>query len=293
MMTKPTIGLAMLCKNEEQALPATLERILPVIDSWTVIDTGSTDNTREIIRDTLAHLPGRLLEHDFDGFGPSRTRLLAAAKNQADYTLMLDADHTLHIDRPKPKLTADSYLLRIRDHWGGRLPLLTRSQHPFEYRGRAHSYLASDKPTTTQQTDWLSVDGGPGATRDKLERDLPLLQADFIDNPNDARTVFYLAQTHRDLDQSEQAIRFYRLRAEMNGFAEERYFARYQLGVLLGEHISFWEAAPELLKAAQERPTRVEALRALANLANSIADKTPYPKDDNLFVIESAYRKAA
>jgi len=287
-----TVGLAMLVKDEEEALPETLERIVPVIDAWTVLDTGSTDNSKEIVRETLGHLPGQLLEGEFNGFGPSRTRLLRAAAGQADYTLMLDADHTLHIHGSEPSLEADAYMVKINGNLEWRLPLLTRSSHPFEYRGAAHSYLHSDAPTRNADTDWLSVDGGPGASQEKLERDRKLLEQAFVDDPGDPRTVFYLAETYRFLHMPHEAIRFYLLRAEMRGFDEERWFARYQAGVLLGGHVEGLAGAEQLLKAWQERPSRAEALRALARLADAVADKLTQP-DDVLFVTPSAYRKAA
>ena len=288
-----TVGLAMLVKDGEETLPAAVESLLPLIDAWTVIDTGSTDNTRTIVRRALKGKPGRLLKRTFKGFGRSRSELLREARNAADYTLMIDADHTITITGDRPDLTADAYMLRIRsraDTW--RLPLLTRSSHPFEYRGAAHAYLATDQPNTREDTDWLTIHGGAGATVEKLERDLALLEADFLAHPDDARTVFYLAQTHRDLDHHEQAMFFYRLRVNMGGWQEEAYWARYQLGCLLSEHVSFAQGALELFQAWQERPTRIEALRALANAANAVADKAALP-DDALFVRTSAYRKAA
>jgi glycosyltransferase involved in cell wall biosynthesis len=290
-----TVGLAMLVKDGEQTLPATLETVLPLIDAWTIIDTGSTDRSPAIIRDTLKDKPGRLLRRDFKGFGPSRTELLSEARGAADYTLMVDADHTITVTGDRPAaLTADAYLVRIRSQADGwRLPLLTKNSHPFEYRGAAHAYLATDEPHVGEDTDWLTIHGGAGATREKLERDLGLLQAEFLAHPDDTRTVFYLAQTHRDLDHHEQAIFFYRLRASMTGgFEEEAHWARYQLGCLLSEHVSFAEGADELLRAWRERPTRIEALRALANAANAVADKAALP-NDGLFVRIDAYRKAA
>src|SRR4051812_30882446 len=191
-----TIGLAMLVKDEAEVLPASLGRILPEIDAWTVMDTGSTDNSRDIVMDTLRDLPGDLVEWPFDGFGPARTRLLSFARERADYTLMLDADHTLHIHGERPEFDADAYTVKINGPMEWRLPLLTRSRHPFEYRGAAHSYLHSDVSTSTAKTDWLSIDGGPGATREKLERDRELLEQAFADDPTDPRTVFYLARTY-------------------------------------------------------------------------------------------------
>lgn len=283
------IALVTIARDAADALPAMLESALPHVDQALIIDTGSVDDTRKIARRHGC----KVLRRKWRNFAVNRTQLLREGANLgADYLLMLDADHTLHADGDRPGLDADSYMLRIRGNLEWRLPLLTRARHPFEYRGAAHSYLASDAPTRTENLDWLSIDGGPGASREKLDRDLPLLEAEFLDQPGNARTVFYLAQTHRFLGNIDQAIGYYRLRADMGGWQEETYYARYQLGCLLCEHVSFAQGAGELLRAWNQRRTRAEALRALANAANSVADKLDQP-DDVLFVTPAAYRKAA
>jgi hypothetical protein len=287
-----TVGLAMLVKDEETTLPETLPRIRPVIDAWTVLDTGSTDSSREIVHDLLKGIPGGLVRSTFDGFGPSRTSLLHLARDRADYTLMLDADHTLHIHGDRPELEADVYTVKINGDLEWRLPLITTNSKPFEYRGVAHSYLHTDAPVRTEDTDWISIDGGRGASPQKLERDRKLLEQAFLDDPADARTVFYLAETYRFLHMPHDAIRFYLLRAEMGGFEEERWFARYQAGVLLAGHVEGLQGAEQLIRAWRERPTRAEALRALARIADTVADKLDQP-DDVLFVTPSAYGKAA
>jgi len=278
----------MLVKDEAEALPATLERIRPVIDAWTVLDTGSSDDSRDIVRQALAGLPGEVVERPFDGFGPSRTALLAAARDKADYTLTLDADHTLHVHEERPELDADAYMVKINGPLEWRLPLLTSNSKRFEYRGAAHSYLHTDEHARTEDTNWISVDGGPGASREKLDRDRRLLEQAFLEDPSDPRTVFYLARTYHDLDMTHEAIRFYLLRADMGGFDEERWYARYQAGVLIGGYVEGLQGAEQLLKAWRDRPSRAEALRALARLADTVADKLAQP-DDVLFVTPSAY----
>lgn len=291
-----TVGLAMLVRDEADTIHGALMRALQVADHVTLLDTGSKDGTLDVAREALEPLafPHTFFAADWNGFGDARTRLLTHARDSGcDYTLMLDADHVLHIDGERPALTADAYMLRVRGPMEWRLPLLTRTDHPFEYRGAAHSYLHSDQPARIESIDWLSIDGGPGATPEKLARDRRLLEQAFIEDPHDTRTVFYLAQTYRDLDEPELAIRFYLMRAEMpGGYAEERYFARYQAGVLLGQQVGCFPAFEQLVAAFRERPTRAEALRALARLADAVADKIPLP-DDRLFVFPSAYRQEA
>jgi glycosyltransferase involved in cell wall biosynthesis len=265
-----------------------------VIDAWTIIDTGSSDRTRRIVRSTMKNKPGLLLRRTFKGFGASRSELLAEARDRATYTLMLDADHTLHVDGRRPKLTADCYMLRVNGtgHLQWRLPLLTKSSHPFEYRGAAHSYLATDEPHSREPLEWLRIDGGPGATNDKLKRDRVLLEAEFLEQPDSPRTVFYLARTYDDLGEWAKAISFYRIRASMIGWDQEKYYARYRLGCLLSERVSFAQGAAELLAAWSETPSRIEALRALANAANAVADKAQIP-EDALFLRPDLYKEAA
>lgn len=278
----------MIARDEEESLPRLIEQVMPLVDSAVVVDTGSVDDTPRIAADagaTVHHRPWRNFAHN-------RTEALQLAQGTADYHLMLDADHRIEVGGElPPELTADSYLLRISsagDEW--RLPLLTRDGHPFEYRGAAHAYLASPAPTRSENLDWLIIHGGPGASVEKLERDRLLLMESFLENPNDPRTVFYLAESCRFLGRVEEAIRFYRLRANMDGFDEERYWSRYQLGMLIGAHIEGLAGCEELIAAWRERPHRAEALRALANIADAVADKLPLP-NDKLFVRTSAYRQ--
>ena len=283
----------MLVRDEADTLPRTLPPMLDLVDTWTIIDTGSRDRTRDIASALCANKPGRLLERPWVNFAVNRTELLHAAAGHADWTLMLDADHTITLTGPMPHLEADSYMIPVTSgQLSWRLPLLTRSTHPFEYRGAAHSYLASDPDATSENTDWITVSGGPGATRAKLERDRILLEHAHEHDPDDSRTVFYLAQTHRDLGNVDKAVVFYRMRSEMRGWDEERYIARYELGKLLCEHVSFSAGADELLHAWRQRPHRVEALRALANAAGNVADKYPLPTD-TLFVRPTDYRQEA
>ena len=47
----PKICLNMIVKNESKIITRLLKSVLPLIDSYCICDTGSTDNTIEIIQE--------------------------------------------------------------------------------------------------------------------------------------------------------------------------------------------------------------------------------------------------
>jgi hypothetical protein len=288
-----SVCLALLVKNAEGTVERCIKSSLPFIDRWLVIDTGSTDGTKDVTRAALGDLPGKLLEREWVRFDVNRSELLREARaSGADYTLMLDADMELAGRIDTTKLTSDEYLIEIHDR--GMiypLPLLTSNSKAFFYAGAAHACLNCEDQVTIGRIRGLWVidhGGGPG-TDGKFERDRVALEAEVLKNPNDTRSWFYLAQTYRDLDLIPQAVEAYKHRAMMAGFDEEIYWSLYQAGVLTCAHVSFLEGAQILLKAWALRPHRAEALRALAGCSNAVANKIPFPTNDVLFIEREAY----
>lgn len=80
----------MIVRDEEQVLERALSSVDAVADEIVVVDTGSTDRTREI---AAAHPGVRLLEATFHGFGDAKQRALDHCTG--DYVLALDADEHL------------------------------------------------------------------------------------------------------------------------------------------------------------------------------------------------------
>lgn len=53
----PHIRLNMIVKNEANAILICLESVKPYIDSWVIVDTGSTDGTQTIIQNICKPYP--------------------------------------------------------------------------------------------------------------------------------------------------------------------------------------------------------------------------------------------
>lgn len=85
-----TISLCMILKNEEQTIKRCLDSIKDTVDEIIIIDTGSSDNTKEIVKDYTNKIYDFKWVDDF-----SRARDYSFSKATKDYILWLDADEIL------------------------------------------------------------------------------------------------------------------------------------------------------------------------------------------------------
>ncbi len=83
----PTLSVAMIVKNESQDLAQCLETVKDWVDEIVILDSGSSDNTKEI---ALSYGAKFYENTDWQGFG--KQRRLAQQYVTGDYVLWLDAD---------------------------------------------------------------------------------------------------------------------------------------------------------------------------------------------------------
>lgn len=303
-----TVCLAMIVKDEAAVIERCLASVRPFVDSWVVCDTGSTDDTPDRVRAAMAGVPGELHHRPWTGFAANRTEVLGLARDRADYTLVIDADHVVAGEPGALRaLTADAYHVRLRSadgtaEWS--LPSLVRNDRRWRYEGVVHEYLATDEEYGVEALAGFGItdlaDGSTGRER-RWASDAELLEAELARNPDDTRSVFYLARTYAGLGRQGEAAALYLRRATMGGWEEEVYCALREAGVQL-KHLGNWpEAAEAFQRAIEHRPTRVEAVydylgglreRQRHQLAYALADRAlsvPLP-DDVLFVEPWMYR---
>jgi hypothetical protein len=133
--------------------------------------------------------------------------------------------------------------------------------------------------------------------RHKFAPDRDRWLANVERNPEDARSVFFLAETCFQMGDFAGARQWYERRIEMGGCDEEVYHAMYQIAASMAELGEPWpDVEDAYLKAWMFRPTRAEPLHAiafryrveqrycLAYLFAQRAAKIPLPEDD-LFVL--------
>ena len=93
-MSKPTVTLCMIVKDESHIIQDCLKSVARFIDRYDITDTGSTDGTQDLIKKTFDELgiPGDVHQSDWKGFGKSRSESLENCEIKADYGLIIDAD---------------------------------------------------------------------------------------------------------------------------------------------------------------------------------------------------------
>jgi glycosyltransferase involved in cell wall biosynthesis len=258
--------LCIITKNEVETLPRLVESVLPLIDSWVICDTGSTDGTPELATQLLYPLPGKLHRHEWVNFGHNRNLLLRASDGYS-WRLLLDADMTVAGWLPADEEVAewDGLLLTYTGTTQYAQCLLIDGSKEWHYVGVTHEYIHRDGARMTPWPHLRVTHHGDGGSRsDKLERDLVLLTQEH----DDPRTTFYLAQTYRDLGHLNAAAESYRARAGMGGWDEEVYIAWLEAGrawCKIHDRFSWPKAVECFTRAWQSRPQRMEAVYELAS----------------------------
>lgn len=309
MIEQPSICLNMIVRNEAHIIAELFDTVAPYIQTWVIVDTGSDDGTQDVIRRHMAELgiAGELHERPWKNFGHNRSEALALAQGQADYIWVMDADDLLVGTLDLSCLDSDVASMRIESpgvsYW--RMQIF-RDGMPFHYRGVVHEYAECDAPCTSQRIegDYLIQSrrlGGRNMDPQKYQRDLDLLLPEVERNPDDARSVFYVARSYNSLADWSNARRWYARRAEMGGWEEEVFYSLWRVATateMLGESDS--EVQEAYLKAWEYRPSRAEPLHDLAcfherngrhtrgYLFAERAAAIPMP-DDSLFVNPEVY----
>ena len=285
--TTPKIYLNMIVKNESKVILRLLQSVLPLIDGYCICDTGSTDNTVELIRTffKMANLPGIIVNEPFRDFGYNRSfalkeALTAPGISENDYLLLLDADMILTgpwLEKAaefKQALTHDVYLImQGTEHFHYKNARIVKNKG-FSYWGVTHEYLHTKEGTTYQNIDkkdlFIQDIGDGGAKSDKWERDIRLLTKGLEDDPTSARYGFYLANTYRDSGHYQKAIEYYNKRIEFGGWIEEVWQSYYSAGKCYMALKDIPNAINMWLEGYQVYPNRLEGIYQIVHYYRNI-----------------------
>lgn len=303
---RPTLCLNMIVKNESRIIERLLRSVRSVVDCYCICDTGSTDDTVARIQQfgQQHQLPGRIVHCPFYTFGYNRTFALNAARDMADYVLLLDADMVLGATASfkREKLTAAAYTLEQGSAaFSYHNTRLLRTSAWSECVGATHEFYHVDGDMERLEELRIGDIGDGGSKGDKFERDIRLLTQEVAQDPGNARAHFYLANSYRDTGQHAQAVEHYAKRIELGGWYEEVWYSYYNMGRSYQDQGDFPQALRSWLAGYQFYPGRNENLYEIvkhyrvqgqAELALRFylwAKSIAKPAQDNLFLHHEIY----
>jgi len=286
-----TITLCMIVKDEARVIERCLSSVLPLIDRWLIVDTGSTDGTQQKIKDFFDRngIEGELHQSTWQNFGHNRSEALQLAqKTDTDYAFMIDADEILVFEpgfnpvKFKESLNAELYNIfaqfgQTRYH----RPQMTSNKKPFYYRGILHEYVECHEPIATRDfaRGFMNTpiqDGARSSDPEKYQKDAvrfeEALASGTVEEKDFNRYHFYLAQSYRDSQQWEKALEWYLKRADLGGWNEEVFYSLYQAGRIMEIMEKPVDNILQLyFRAYQTAPWRVESLWAAARLCRAFS----------------------
>jgi glycosyltransferase involved in cell wall biosynthesis len=149
----------MIVKNESKIITRLFDSVIPIIDSYCICDTGSTDDTIKIIKAYFESkgIPGKIVEEPFVDFGYNRTFALEQCVDmKSDYILLMDADMVLQYGKEfslaalttSLQLHDAHYVMQGSDKFQYRNVRIVRNRRGIKYWGVTHEYVDVPKGTT-------------------------------------------------------------------------------------------------------------------------------------------------
>lgn len=243
-----TICLNMIVRNEAHIIASTLQNILDhiPIDYWVISDTGSSDNTIDIINAFFRekNISGEIFHDEWKDFGHNRTKMLEHAFNKTDYVFIFDADDLICGNSILPLgsnvLTKDAYYIPFENPVSYHRLILASNRMRWKYVGVLHEYIVNIDPIRSEE--YLSGDyyinsrrlGNRSKNPNKYLDDAITLEKAFqietADIPLKNRYAYYCAQSYLDAGKHENAIEWYEKTLTLDYSTQYKYSACIRAG---------------------------------------------------------------
>ena len=278
IMPNQSISLCMITKNEENNLADCLNSVKDIVDEIVIVDTGSTDKTKEIAKKFDAKI------FDFkwiDDFSAARNESINPATKE--WILIMDAYETLD-DEGKKVIRelingkeADAFLFLQKNYtnetkvagfvnelhekngkkyagwYGSLIARLFRNKKGYSFEGTVHELV---EPSIEKKNGKIAAanvalhhygNADPAARKKKLQFYLELCKKKAKQNPNDS-AYYELGVLQKENNNLDDAIKFLKKAIELN---PKHSMALYELGVIYEKQKNYDEAInhyTELLK---------------------------------------------
>ena len=267
--------LCIMVKNGGPQFKQMLLDNFAIFDRWTILDTGSTDETIDTINSILVgKKKGNLYQEPFINFRESRNRCLELAGTSCKFLTMLDDTYVIKGDMRKflNEVRGDQYsnsftlYIQSDDTIYGSNRII-KNDSGLKYIYKIHEVITDKNnvniviPKENCFIDDRRFDYMEKRTQDRKQMDLKLLYEELEENPHDPRAYYYLAQTYNLLEDYEKSFYYFTKRAEFtnSGFVQERVDALFESARVANFKLNKpWSECEELYnkcyKADESRP---------------------------------------
>lgn len=244
-----TLCFATMCRDESKCILDTLESVYKYIDYWIVCDTGSTDNTCELVKNFFdeKNIPGELYVDEWVDFAYNKNIMFEKVYNKSDYVLHFDSDDWLMGNFKVPEVNAgDIFHYKCkRGSFKFNVSILYNNRLKWKLYGVRHTIIKCIDKQNIKYVDnshedvWLDAEdrGHRSTDPEKYNKDGKALEKQFwdtlIEDPDglNTRSVFYTAQSYCDYGDTEKALRWYFLYLNLkNTWIEEEYETYLRIG---------------------------------------------------------------
>ena len=260
----------MIVKNEANIISKNLEQAAHYIDELIIVDTGSTDNTLEIVKKYGAKVKEIAWKHDF-----------ATARNEAislatqDWILILDADEVLKKEdgiqlskflKTKEANVYDGFILTVCNFITpgnetsaekNKSLRVFKNDNQIKYKGKVHEQVINytkinEIPLTVYHYGYLKTEI---ARKNKHERNRTLLVNSLKEDPNNNYYKYHLA---------------------INSYSDKKYTESIEILEKLIPNFTGAEAyAPRAYKCLIMSYKRLGKFKEMINTANAAIEKWP------------------
>lgn len=266
------INLCIMVKNAGEEFRDMLSKNLKYIDRWTILDTGSTDNTVSIINEVLGEVPGNLYQEPFINFRDSRNRLLDLAGSFCAFNIMLDDTYVLKgevrefLSIVRSDFVTDCFSVSVEDV--DTLYNSCRITRPYKptpsgemvklnlrYVNIIHEIIETDGkvnvaiPYKNFSISDVSSPYMENRTRERKRQDIKLLEQVLEENPYDTRSYYYIADSYILLKEYDKALKYFKIRADKRyeGYSAEVQDSLYYIAVISNIFMGVeWEKCHEM-----------------------------------------------
>lgn len=303
-----TICLNMIVKNESHIIEKTLTNLCEYVqfDAYYISDTGSTDNTIDIIRRFFEsrQIPGEISQVEWRDFGFNRTLALDIAFNKTDYLMIFDADDVVHGKFIMPThLNHDAYQLKLGQSFVYLRTLIVNNRKRWKFVGVLHEYIQCidcEENSSIIDGDYFIESGRSGnRSKDpnKYVNDAIVLENGYKkemdgyklgDGSGDKmlaeRYAFYCAQSYMDAGfmYTDKSIEWYTRVLSQDNWMQEKYYSALCLGNLYARKGDKTNSLKYYCKTMEYDEERIEGIALAIELLR---------KDENHVLVNALYHK--